>query len=219
MIYAAHQYGVCAAAINSDTRKKVNDSAPPFLITSEDIKINLNKRHADGPAQHTFDTQTKWDVIMILYFIQNMPKVHNLWQASEKRCDCETSTWWNLAMTCYSLSHRIKHIWNWCTFCIASTRNINFSPAILFFSYCRSVCVRLCIEHVLRRWKHFTCRCLWMANTLHCMLHFARAMYEMLRFSCWSHFHNRKPFCFRRKVCISTNRAATPTALRVAKKN
>lgn len=92
-----------------------------------------------------------------------------------------------------------------------------FACNSLFLPFPKCMCAPV-HEHVLRRWKHFTCRCFWMANTLHCMLHFARAMYEMLRFSCWSHSHNRKPFYFRRKVCISTNRAAIPTALRVAKK-
>lgn len=48
-------YGVCwllfqkwAELTNGRTRKKVNDSASPFLITFKHIKINLNKRHRTG---------------------------------------------------------------------------------------------------------------------------------------------------------------------------
>lgn len=62
-----------------DERKKVNDYATPFLITLEDIKINLNKIHSTNrfetplPNAHThtlsFAQTNKRDFITKFYLM------------------------------------------------------------------------------------------------------------------------------------------------------
>lgn len=189
--------------------------ASPFLITPEDIKINLNKTTSNKRTPHRNffpKTKKKWDVITKMYLIQNIPRVrHNQHSqaSSEKWWNCEESIWLTLAKNCYSLSLSHTHVYAWwsihtkdyCTSHITSIHGIVCLECLLFMPLHTYVHVR----YGKRRWKHFTCRCLSMANTLHCMLHFAKAMYKMLR------FFVLKPFSPSKTVLLSSQSVSAPT--------
>lgn len=106
-----------------ENKKKVNDYATPFLITLEDIKINLNKRHSTNRFEtplpnaraHTliYTGEQKRFYHQILFNVKHCRGFQLSTISIWNRCDVAAKSAHFEFRRCYSLSlsHRMRYVY------------------------------------------------------------------------------------------------------------